>query len=197
MLSEVSLSKDYHRNKSVDNTIIYLQHSYLWAFSLDIVYCTCYNINHQTKEDKHMALVNCSECGKEISDKARDCPHCGYTSIKEKPAQNNILQNFNGPEFAYRDERYTEIGVGLSKFMRTLSALILSLSILASIIILCFFTWTKETPREAVTFNPIMFGSAISLLFSGIVFFCYFMYMAVSIEQKNQIVTRLHQMNQK
>lgn len=25
-----------------------------------------------------MALVNCSECGKEISDKARVCPHCGY-----------------------------------------------------------------------------------------------------------------------
>lgn len=25
-----------------------------------------------------MAMVNCSECGKEISDKAKVCPHCGY-----------------------------------------------------------------------------------------------------------------------
>lgn len=24
-----------------------------------------------------MAMVNCSECGKEISDKAAACPHCG------------------------------------------------------------------------------------------------------------------------
>ena len=24
-----------------------------------------------------MALINCSECGKEISDKATSCPHCG------------------------------------------------------------------------------------------------------------------------
>lgn len=25
-----------------------------------------------------MALINCPECGKEISDKAAACPHCGY-----------------------------------------------------------------------------------------------------------------------
>lgn len=24
-----------------------------------------------------MALINCSECGKEVSDKADSCPHCG------------------------------------------------------------------------------------------------------------------------
>lgn len=25
-----------------------------------------------------MSLINCPECGKEISDKAKTCPHCGY-----------------------------------------------------------------------------------------------------------------------
>ena len=25
-----------------------------------------------------MALIKCPECGKEISDKAQDCIHCGY-----------------------------------------------------------------------------------------------------------------------
>lgn len=25
-----------------------------------------------------MALINCKECGREISDKAESCPHCGY-----------------------------------------------------------------------------------------------------------------------
>ncbi len=30
-----------------------------------------------------MALIKCSECGKEISDKAKQCPHCGF--------ENNII----------------------------------------------------------------------------------------------------------
>lgn len=25
-----------------------------------------------------MALINCPECGKEISDKSKQCIHCGY-----------------------------------------------------------------------------------------------------------------------
>ena len=25
-----------------------------------------------------MALIQCPECGKQVSDKARKCPHCGY-----------------------------------------------------------------------------------------------------------------------
>lgn len=28
-----------------------------------------------------MALINCQECGKEISDKANSCPHCGCPSV--------------------------------------------------------------------------------------------------------------------
>ena len=30
-----------------------------------------------------MALINCPECGKEISDKANACPNCGYKTKKE------------------------------------------------------------------------------------------------------------------
>ena len=30
-----------------------------------------------------MALINCAECSREISDKAKTCPHCGYP-IKTK-----------------------------------------------------------------------------------------------------------------
>jgi hypothetical protein len=35
-----------------------------------------------------MALVNCRECKKEISDKATTCPHCGH--VNKKPTQYNI-----------------------------------------------------------------------------------------------------------
>lgn len=29
-----------------------------------------------------MALIKCAECGKEISDKAKECPNCGYRNKK-------------------------------------------------------------------------------------------------------------------
>jgi TM2 domain-containing membrane protein YozV len=30
--------------------------------------------------ENQMALVTCAECGKEVSDVARNCPNCGFTS---------------------------------------------------------------------------------------------------------------------
>ncbi|MFA6904369.1 MAG: zinc ribbon domain-containing protein [Gallionellaceae bacterium] len=37
-----------------------------------------------------MALINCNECGKEISDKATTCPHCGAPTV-------NVSQNIADP----------------------------------------------------------------------------------------------------
>lgn len=31
-----------------------------------------------------MALIQCPECGKSVSDKAKICPHCGFSSIKRE-----------------------------------------------------------------------------------------------------------------
>lgn len=33
-----------------------------------------------------MGLINCPECGKEISDKAKKCVHCGKVLVEDKPA---------------------------------------------------------------------------------------------------------------
>ena len=30
------------------------------------------------REEKKMALINCPECGKQVSDQAQNCPGCGY-----------------------------------------------------------------------------------------------------------------------
>lgn len=38
-----------------------------------------------------MALINCKECGKEISDTLKKCPHCGYIN-KELKKENNFFQ---------------------------------------------------------------------------------------------------------
>lgn len=37
-----------------------------------------------------MALINCPECKKEVSDLAKTCPHCGYQLIKDKVQKTNI-----------------------------------------------------------------------------------------------------------
>lgn len=36
-----------------------------------------------------MALENCRECNREISDTANSCPHCGYVSRVVQPVQVN------------------------------------------------------------------------------------------------------------
>jgi ribosomal protein L37E len=47
-------------------------------------------------ENKRMALINCPECNREISDKAEACPHCGFpvaklaTPLTPKPTQNDL-----------------------------------------------------------------------------------------------------------
>ena len=44
-----------------------------------------------------MALINCSECGKQISDKASTCPNCGNpiieSAINQAVTQNDTFTN--------------------------------------------------------------------------------------------------------
>ncbi len=40
-----------------------------------------------------MALINCPECNKEISDKAFSCPHCGYPISLDTNLNNNSQNN--------------------------------------------------------------------------------------------------------
>jgi ribosomal protein L37E len=42
----------------------------------------CYN--NKKMEVLIMAIINCPECGKEISNTAKSCPHCGYDIKKAK-----------------------------------------------------------------------------------------------------------------
>ena len=44
-----------------------------------------------------MGLINCPECGKEISNKSETCIHCGYPLV-------NYICNINGIEYNLKDE---------------------------------------------------------------------------------------------
>ena len=39
-------------------------------------------------------LIICSECGKEYSDQAKSCPHCGAITAKNRYISNNINGNY-------------------------------------------------------------------------------------------------------
>lgn len=46
------------------------------------------NLRHYERGWFNMALINCPECGKEISDKATTCPNCGCPVTKETDKSN-------------------------------------------------------------------------------------------------------------
>ena len=74
-----------------------------------------------------MSLINCPECGKEISDKSANCIHCGYPLNT-----NNNICSINGTDYdltEYIEELRNdpskvssfEFGFKLAKYVRTIN----------------------------------------------------------------------------
>lgn len=67
-----------------------------------------------------MALIKCPECGKEISDKAGQCPHCGYpieqVTIPENESigQNRIPEQQNNIVEQKVQKKYQKRALSLS-----------------------------------------------------------------------------------
>lgn len=58
-------------------------------------------IENDSSNSNLMALINCPECGKEISDKAENCPNCSYPlkakipAVKVESQEGCFLQTLN------------------------------------------------------------------------------------------------------
>lgn len=52
-----------------------------------------------------MAIITCSECGKEISDKAPVCVYCGYKLVHGKNDVNSVVLAKNRSELADKNKR--------------------------------------------------------------------------------------------
>ena len=55
-----------------------------------------------------MAMINCGECGREVSDKAFVCPHCGrdVRALKASGARCRTCSNYWGCDFEYGPDGY-------------------------------------------------------------------------------------------
>ena len=59
-----------------------------WGGERDILNAIC------SQEVADMALIKCPECGKEVSDKAAQCIHCGYP-LPVAPAEEIRPEKYN------------------------------------------------------------------------------------------------------
>ena len=63
-----------------------------------------------------MALIKCYECGKEISDKAPSCPHCGAPQLVSKNKEVKAKKPINFKQYL------KPIGIGLGVIFIPLAA---------------------------------------------------------------------------
>ena len=55
-----------------------------------------------------MALIECPECKKEISDKAKECPHCGYPLVKKEEKKKQTKKE--EPKKRFSSKKYRVAG---------------------------------------------------------------------------------------
>jgi len=74
-----------------------------------------------------MALINCLECGKEISDKATSCPHCGITLVPPKKEYESELMKAHKEQKVENKESNIQDSSNRTKGMYTIIAMIIFL----------------------------------------------------------------------
>ena len=90
-----------------------------------------------------MALINCPECQKEISNKAKTCPHCGCPIERESKKEN---KKESKKRFSSKEYKMTGI----------------ILSIPCSLILLIFLL--------SITFNNVIISVLISTIYGGTIY---------------------------
>ena len=83
-----------------------------------------------------MTLIKCVECGKQISDQARCCVHCGYEFPKAQPIQPQPVQQYQqSMENTFTKEQQD---------IRSNTIVLLSINAIITIIVLLFMIYTID-----------------------------------------------------
>lgn len=109
-----------------------------------------------------MALINCPECGKEISSQANNCPHCGYP-ISERTNGIEGKAFLEPLEIVQTD---TSIVSKQSKGRNPKLFVLLVCVVIAMVAIVAYFLWPKG--------NPLVGTWETEKMESGIMFSCEF-----------------------
>ena len=114
-----------------------------------------------------MALIDCPECGKEVSDKAPSCPHCG---IVFKPRENPVsLDTFEES----KTEKISGVVWGILKFILFLLVSgVICLAIYLVLALPIFLLFTEEQAKTDLIVSIICGTAVIIGFFAG----WYFMY---------------------
>ena len=103
-----------------------------------------------------MALINCPECGKEVSDQSNNCPNCGYPISNNQFSVQQPMQSTNQSR-AHPDDQ-SSIGFAILSFFLPIIGLIL------------WLVWRDEKPLKAGSAGKgALAGVVINILFWGII----------------------------
>lgn len=89
-----------------------------------------------------MALINCPECNKEISDKVKNCPHCGYPLIDNDDTQKVEVTS-------------VKLQINKEKPKKIIAALV-GIVVIASIIFMCYSS--SKQNQYSKDFNAVLEG---------------------------------------
>lgn len=78
-----------------------------------------------------MALIKCSECGKEISDKAENCPNCGC------PVQNNVTENSTDIKNEQKSKKGKVSGLSIVALVLSILGCTFIIGIILAVVDLC------------------------------------------------------------
>lgn len=91
-----------------------------------------------------MALITCPECGKEISDKVKACPHCGYPLAKEpQPEQ---------PESSPQQVEVVSVKVDPKKSKKIITGVIVAIVLVAMCVVAVIMVNQQKAAAARATY---------------------------------------------
>lgn len=104
-----------------------------------------------------MALITCPECGKEISDKVKACPHCGYPIVSE--------EDQSPPNGSPQQVELVSVKVGSAKTKKIIIGGIVAVVIIAVIAIATIMAGQrKEAAARAEYIDNLVLARATMLI---------------------------------
>ncbi|MBQ8283636.1 MAG: zinc ribbon domain-containing protein [Clostridia bacterium] len=126
-----------------------------------------------------MAIINCPECGKEISDKCKICVHCGYPFEENENSEGKLIikSQTHLADFTYRQLTFDIVTIDNKKICTIQPGRVLSFPVDKEMTIFATSTYRRKkrkgrtnlikilpnkTTRVQLSFVRVFFGFAVT-----------------------------------